>query len=182
VEDLVQFALFVGFILIWLLGTGKKKKTQRPQQGPQQRPQQKRPQVRAQPRPTASAGAPTTRARVPAQQPPPAARRQPETLTDLLRDVLQGELPDVTRVPEPEPEPYEFGAPEAEVFTEEAASLETLEPTGETSHRTFHERYIDVPVADTSARRARHRYRLTPKTARDAVIWTAIFSQPKGME
>jgi hypothetical protein len=179
VEDLVQFALFVGFILIWLLGTGKKKKTQRPQQGPQQ----KRPQVRAQPRPTASAGAPTTRSRVPAPQPPPpAARRQPETLADLLRDALKGELPDVTRVPEPEPEPYEFGAPAAEVFTEEAASLETLEATGEASHKTFHERYPDVPVADPSARRARHLYRLTPKTARDAMIWTAIFSQPKGME
>ncbi|MDH3290020.1 MAG: hypothetical protein OEO20_12785 [Gemmatimonadota bacterium] len=177
-EDLVQFAIFVGFILIWLLGTGKKKKTQRPQQ----RPQQKSPQVRAQPRPTAAAGAPTTRSRVPTQRPPPTAQRQPETLADLLRDVLKGELPDVTRVPEPEPEPYEFGAPEAEVFTEEAASLETLEATGEASHKTFHERYPDVPVADPSARRARHLYRLTPKTARDAMIWTAIFSQPKGME
>jgi hypothetical protein len=180
VEDLVQFALFLGFILIWLLGTGKKKKTQRPQQ----RPQQKRPQVQTQRRPDpSSARAPTTpRSRAPAQQPPSATRQQPETLADLLRDVLKGELPDATRVPEPEPEPepYEFGAPEPEVFTEEAASLETLEPTGEPSHRVFHERYVDVPAV--SAPRARHRYRLTPTTAREAVIWTAIFSHPKGME
>jgi hypothetical protein len=114
------------------------------------------------------------------QQPPPAARQQPETLADLLRDVLKGELPDVTRVPEPEPEPYEFGTPEPEVLTEEAASLETLEPMGEPSHRAFHERYIDEPAE--SVPRARHRYRLTPTTAREAVIWTAIFSHPKGME
>lgn len=174
-DELVQFAVFVVFILFWLIGTGRKKSKRPPQP-----PQRARPQVRARPRAAPSAGAPTGRAPAPTRQAPPPPRRQPETLADLLRDVLQGELPDAMRVPEPEPEPYEFGAPEAEVLPEEAASLETLEPTGEQSHRVFHERYVDVPAV--SAPRARHRYRLTPTTAREAVIWTAIFSHPKGME
>ncbi len=174
-EDLVQFALFVGFILIWLLGTGRKK-AQRPTQPPRRAPQA-RPRPRAAPRAAPSAGAPS---RQPvATRPPPAQRRQPETLADLLRDVLQGELPDVTRVPEPEAQSLEVTV--AEVPQEEAVSLETVEPAGGASHVAFHERYMDVP-ADQPVSAARHRYRLTPRTAREAVIWTAIFSHPKGME
>jgi hypothetical protein len=63
---------------------------------------------------------------------------------------------------------------------DEARSLETLTPLGEASHRRFHEQYIEPDLAPQPVRRSR--YRLTPKTAREAVVWTAIFSPPKGYE
>jgi hypothetical protein len=101
------------------------------------------------------------------------AQRQ-EGLEAIL-DLLRGESPSP-----PKPEPVTDAPQSAAEIDDEARPLETLTPLGEASHRRFHEKYIEPDLTHTPVKRSR--YRLTPKTARDAVVWTAIFSPPKGYE
>ncbi len=87
--------------------------------------------------------------------------------------MLEGRLPDTV----PRPEPMPVAQPEVD---DEAVSLETLEAAGTTSHERFHEKYMDQEP-EPKPTSIRHRYGLTPRTAREAVIWATIFSKPKGM-
>ncbi len=85
----------------------------------------------------------------------------------------------------PTPEPPEAKEPASlERIEEEATSLETLEPAGRESHRRFHERYVDKPPPPPSqpVRPVPRWRRITPNTAREAVIWRTIFSPPKGLD
>ena len=94
-------------------------------------------------------------------------------------DLLQAQLPEPA-VEEPERQPRE--AVSLEVIEEEAQSLETLEPAGGRSHRVFHERYMEQPESKPKESRPSRFRRITPRTAREAVIWKTIFSPPKGLE
>jgi hypothetical protein len=63
----------------------------------------------------------------------------------------------------------------------EVASLETLEPAGGASHVRFHEKYVTggegrVPQATKPRKVIR-----PPGTLREAVVWSEILGQPKGM-
>ena len=100
---------------------------------------------------------------------------------DLL-DLLQGRgpAPRPVALPEPEPEP----AASLEVVEAEEQSIESLDPEGSPSYRAFHEQYVEHEPAPDSVLQhpvtAAVVRRLTPRTAREAVIWKAIFDKPKG--
>jgi hypothetical protein len=64
---------------------------------------------------------------------------------------------------------------------DEARPIEVLGPEPSASHREFHERYVDALESGLAARPSIVR-RLTPRTAREAVIWKTIFDKPKGLE
>lgn len=151
-EDLFGIIIFVIIALLSMMGK-KKPKAQPPAR------------VRRPPMRTPS---PATR---PERAEPVEAPARPEGFGALL-EMLQGQLeqraPEYTEVPE-------------------AISLEPVEsrdarPLDAASHEAFHEQYVVEPALETQAPAARHRYRLTPTTAREAVVWTAIFSKPKGLE
>ena len=158
-EDIVQLVIFLAVIFFGLMmGAGKKKKQQ------QQRPAQRPP---AKPVPE----------RATAQVPEGKPTRQ--SFAQEIMDLLQAQLPEPA-VEEPERQPRE--AVSLEVIEEEAKSLETLEPAGGRSHRVFHERYMEQPDSKPKETRPSRFRRITPRTAREAVIWRTIFSPPKGLE
>jgi hypothetical protein len=162
-EDLVSLLIFAGVFIFSLLAGGKKK-----------RAQGKRPPVRPQPaavkqRPR-SAQSPLAAA--PTRQPKPGG--EPQEMVEGLLDLLRGRIPIEAHVPEVERE--------ARVeMDDEAQSLMDM-PDRAQEHREFHSKYVEHSMPATVTSRPRSRYRLTPKTAREAVVWTAIFSKPKGME
>jgi len=163
-DGLLEVLVVAGvFFLLSALG-GKRKPQTRP--GPDAR----RPQVPARPRPQM----PAPRRAAGRAPGPPAARGEPATLTEALFAVLRGEVPETA----PPPPRGEF-IPEGP----EAVSLETLEPAGEASHARFEAKYVDHPSTfEVHGKRRACRVHLTPKTAREAVVWTAIFSPPKGLQ
>ena len=166
-EDLIQVLFFLLIVIFGLIG-GSKKKKQAP--APRSRTAER-----------ASAEGARARAASGARSRPVPARRAPET-----REELEASLYDLLRGRGPEPpvrEPPARELPEAPA-EEEARSLETLTPAGEASHRRFHERYIDVPVAAPEARR---RIRIIPSrvdapTLREAMVWHEILGRPKGLD
>jgi hypothetical protein len=64
----------------------------------------------------------------------------------------------------------------------EERSVETLVPAGgEEAHEDFHERYIQAPQpVEDWGKRAVRRGRIDSGSAREAIIWGAIFGKPKG--
>jgi hypothetical protein len=164
-DGLLEVLVVAGvFFLLSALGGGKRKQQARP------RPDARRPQVPARPRPQT----PAPRGRTDRVPGPPAARGEPASLTDALFAILRGEVPETAAPP-----------PRGEFIPEgpEAVSLETLEPAGEASHERFEAKYVDHPATFEvqGARRVR-RLHVTPRAARDAVVWTAILSKPKGLQ
>jgi hypothetical protein len=169
-EDLISLLIFGAVILFSMLGSRKKRaQGQRP---PVRRPAQAA--ARPSPRPVRERVQPATRPETP--QSPDRQRTEPggepQELVEGLLDLLRGRIP--IEVPTPKAEP------EVEV-DDEARSLET-EPDRAREHREFHDRYVEPSVPATVTPQPRSRYRLTPKTAREAVVWTAIFTKPKGLE
>lgn len=165
-EDFVQLIIFLAVIFFGLMmGAGKKKKQQQ-----QQRPQ----------RPPARPVSQRTSARAPEGKP----TRQ--SFAQEMMELLQAQLPEPpVEKPDllsalPDRQPRE--AVSLEVIEEEAKSLETLEPAGGRSHEVFHERYMDQPDSKPKETRPSRFRRITPRTAREAVIWKTIFSPPKGLE
>jgi hypothetical protein len=152
-EDLVQVLVILAIILFSILsGAGKKKRAQaRPPVG------------RPQPRPAVPQARPVEAAS--------AGDGQTEVMEGLL-DLLRGRVP--LEVPAPLPEP----PPPAD---EEAVSLEDLEPDMAASHQAFQDKYVTPAQPPPTVPRRVSRYRLTPKTARDAIVWSEIFGKPKGM-
>lgn len=160
--DLFQLVIFVLIILSALFGTRRRKQKQ---ERPAARP---RHPVRHRREPGPARRPPGARPR----EVPTATRAQVErSWLDVLREQLEA-AQGLPPVPAPEP-------PHAE----EAQSLETLEPAGGESHRRFHERYIEPsePPPGAAARRPRWLPALTPRTARQAVVWREIFGPPKGL-
>jgi len=170
-EDLVTLLIF-GAVFIFSLMAGKKKKAQG-----QRPPARARSQaaVRPSPRRTpAGSSAPLqpVASATPAQRSKPSG--EPQEMVEGLLDLLRGRIPIEVRAPEPETEPRVD-------VDDEAQSLMSA-PDREREHREFHEKYVAHSVPATVTPRSQSRYRLTPKTAREAVVWTAIFTKPKGME
>jgi hypothetical protein len=167
VEDLVQFGVLIFFLVVWLLGGSKK----RAQRAPGARPRSASREPRATAPPAREAPA-----RPRAASPPPLTQPQPEGLTAILA-LLRGEaLP---------PEPARYALPDepeaAEAVPEELRPLESTDALDARTHESFHRQFVDAEGFGAAPKRARQ-YRLTPKTARDAVVWTAIFARPKGLE
>jgi len=165
-DDIVQLVIFLAVIFFGLLMGGGKKKRQQ-----QQRRMQRPP-------------ATTPRERATARAPEPQPTRQ--SFAQEIMDLLQTQLPEA-EVEEPGlpsvlPERQPREAVSLEVIEEEARSLETLEPAGGKSHRVFHERYVDAPESKPKESRPSRFRLITPRTAREAVIWRTIFSPPKGLE
>lgn len=167
-EDIVKLVIFLAVIFFGLMmGAGKKKKQQQ-----QQRPQR--------PRPPAGPVRQDATAQVPEGKP----TRQ--SFAQEMMELLQAQLPEPpVEKPDllsalPDRQPRE--AVSLEVIEEEAKSLETLEPAGGRSHEVFHERYMDQPDSKPKETRPSRFRRITPRTAREAVIWKTIFSPPKGLE
>ncbi len=166
-EDLVSLLLFAAIFIFTLMKSSKKKvQGQRPVRRPVQRPARREAPVAARPRP-AVPDAGGTRA--------PEAGAAPGEIVEGLLDLLRGRIP-------LELEPQRAKVAPQPVMDDEARSLESTEPDRDREHQEFHETVeaTSVPAAVTPRRRSR--YRLTPKTARDAVVWTAIFTKPKGLE
>jgi hypothetical protein len=163
-EDLVSLLIFGAVFIFSLLAGGKKK-----------RAQQQRPPVRPQPRAAVEqrrSTAQSATAATPTRQPKPGG--EPPELVEGLLDLLRGRIPLETRTPQVEPEPRVD-------IDDEAQSLMEV-PDRAQEHQEFHDKYVEHSVPATVTWRPRSRYRLTPKTAREAVVWTAIFTKPKGLE
>jgi hypothetical protein len=172
-DDLFQLLIFVGVIVLSLIAGGKKKKS-RPQQPRSPRPP---PQAAARPRPPQSRPRPHDAARPPQRVEPVANAPQREEVMENLLDILRG------RVPMPEPAARPPPSVVQEDVDDEAVSLEQIDVDRAAAHQSFHDKYVEEPheVARVS-RPTPHRYRLTPRTAREAVVWTAIFTRPKGLD
>lgn len=162
-DELVSLLIFAGVFIFSLLAGGKKKA------------QGKRPPARPRPRATVKQTprpAQPVAAASPPGQPKPAG--EPQEMVEGLLDLLRGRIPIEVRAPEAATEPLPR-------IDDEARSLEEP-PDREREHREFHDKYVERSVPATVTPRPQSRYRLTPKTAREAVVWTAIFTKPKGME
>lgn len=160
-DELAQLIIFIVIALVAMLGSAKKKPQQRQPPRPVRRPPVPR-------RPTGV---------------PPSVDTSRERLKEDLLDLLQGRVPSPPRRP-PAPPPLPVPEPDRSIEfppEEEARSIESLEPEGSASHAAFHEKYVEAPQPASEVRRALVR-RLTPRTAREAVIWKTIFDKPKGME
>jgi len=163
-EDLVSLLIFAAVFIFSLLAGGKKK-----------RAKGKRPPVRPQPQAAVRESPRTaqpTMAAAPTREPKPGG--EPQEMVEGLLDLLRGRIPIEARTPQAEPE--------ARVDIDDEAQSLMGAPDRAQEHREFHNKYVEHSVPATVTSRPQSRYRLTPKTAREAVVWTAIFTKPKGME
>lgn len=171
--DWIELIIFAIIVLTGLL-FGEKKKQQ--QQG---RSSTQRPRARPHPRPMPRA-----------QRPPSSAQRPAPTIAEQIleqirqRDEAEREGVELEPLHTEEAVSLETaGRPRTGVERPErtAESLETLEPAGGASHERFHERYIS-PLVEPVRRQTRPRVLPTPTSARQAVMWMAVFGRPKGLE
>jgi hypothetical protein len=153
-EDLFGIIIFAAIFLLSMLGKKKPKSGQATRARAQQRPR---------PRP------PITPRSAPAK--PLDAPARPQGLTGFL-EMLQGQLEQ--QLPE--------HADAGRVVSIEPVHAEDARPLDAASHEAFHEQYVEPLPPVGHGVTVPHRYRLTPRTAREAVVWTAIFSKPKGLE
>ena len=165
--DLFELLIFLGVVFLSLLASGKRKK----KPGAQARPPTAR-------RPEARASTPASRPPQPAAERPAVETASRQAGVEDLLDILRGRLP----MPEPATRPTPQPVPED--IDDEAVSLEDVNFDRATAHRDFHDKYVadSSPITERPRQEPRHKYRLTPRTAREAVVWTAIFTRPKGME
>lgn len=207
-DSLIQLIVLIGAGLAWLLGGGRKPRSQdrlppdvRPtgRAGTRRRPQHARPRA-----------VPTTGQRPEdriqaTERPEAAAPRREATLEDLYR-ILTGEpvggpvlqeLPPadvgppttgaepLERIPEVEARSLESVEPIAEARphpsgTVEPRSLEALEPAGAATHERFHELYIAAPQPSRKpVRRLRLGLRLS--SVREGILWREVLGPPKGL-
>lgn len=174
--DFAELIVFLAVVLISLLVGGKKRSKQ------QQRPAARRPQARPvrrpqtlSPTPQGTAGAPTR-----------------ESLAREILQLLGAEVPQESAPPEEEPpapqrsyvalDDYRREAISLERAPEEARSLDSVELSRQREHDEFHDRYVDSGAQPQPRRAASRYHRITPRTAREAVIWKTIFSPPKALE
>ena len=163
--DWVELIIFLLLIAAALLFGGKKKQ---PQQQVRQRPSAPGAQeLDVEPPPRLAP-------RTPEQAPGEDVLTTAEAVFEQIRRRMEIEAERIRR-----PEPT---APSAPPAPPAASSIETLTPAGRASHERFHERYIEPleSVEEWGKRRARSG-RVGPRSAREAMIWGAIFGKPKAM-
>ena len=174
--DFAELIIFLAVVVISLLAGGKK----RGKQQQQQRPAVRRPQAMPVRRPPTSTPTPQGSAGMPTR----------DSLTREILQLLGAELPEEPAPPPPPaPQPreivalddYRRDAVSLERAPTEARALDAVELSRRQEHHEFHERYVDAE-ARAPARRASQYRRITPRTAREAVIWKTIFSPPKALE
>ena len=93
--------------------------------------------------------------------------------------LLQGRLPEPKASERAIPSPEELPEPE------EARSLETLEEAGTTSHKRFHDLYMEpAPIMEKPKRDrfTRARLELRGRSLREAFVLKEVLGPPKGME
>jgi hypothetical protein len=181
-DDLLQLIFAAALILFGLLGSRKKKPTQQP---PRRRPAQP-----ARPAPPARAARPVP----PMRSAPgrPAASPSRDVLLDQLQRMLSGqveaealevEMPEAVSLEatdvEERRQPVEgTSARWAAGLEREAQSLETLEESGESSHRRFHAR---LQAAAAAAPAAAPEADPAIARLRQAFIWSEILGPPVSM-
>lgn len=174
--DWIELIIFALFILSGLLFGGKKKQQPRPGR---RRPPAPRGDVPARP-----PSAPEPRVERPREIARPEPEPQPAADALTAAEAVFEEIRRRMELEEEQREPWRFERPPPP--PSEARSLETLTPAGGDSHARFHDRYVEPmkplkPVAkwgmpeETGGRYGR-------RTARQAMIWGAIFGKPKGLE
>lgn len=191
--DFVELIIFLAVVLVAMLAGGKKRGTQqqqrrRPAPRPTARPVQRR-----------TPAAPDGEWREPAERPAPltpvptesAGEPTRRSITTEILELLGAQLDEQRSPPLPPPAPareavaldeYRRDAVSLERPSREPRALDSVELSRQREHDEFHDRYIDAQ-GKPQPRRARSRYhRLTPRTAREAVIWKTIFSPPKAFE
>ena len=191
--DFVELIIFLAVVLVSLLVGGKK----RSQQQQQRRTPSGRPAARPVRRPTPAV--PDRERREPEERsapltPVPTASAGEPTRQSVAREILDllGAELEEQRAPPAPPTPPPRDAVALDDYRRDAVSLErpprepqaldSVELSRQREHDEFHDRYVDVQ-AEPQPRRPRSRYhRLTPRTAREAVIWKTIISPPKALE
>ncbi len=189
--DFVELIIFLAVVLVAMLAGGKKRGAQQQQR----RPPVRRPPARPVQRPDRAA--PDGTWREPAERPAPMTRVPTDSAGEPTRqsiakeilELLGAQLEEQQTPAEPPSTPpreavalddYRRDAVSLERAPREPQALDSVELSRQREHEEFHDRYVDVP-ADVRTRR-RSRYRLTPRTAREAVIWKTILSPPKAFE
>jgi hypothetical protein len=124
--------------------------------------------------PTESAGEPTRQS---------VAREILELLGAQLEEQQTPPTPPATPPREPVAlDDYRREAVSLERPSREPRALDSVALSRQREHEEFHDQYVDKQQ-EAQTRRPRSRYhRLTPRTAREAVIWKTIFSPPKALE
>jgi hypothetical protein len=170
VGDFIELLIFLAVVFFSLLAGGAKKRRTGTGRAASSPPRPPRP---PQTRPT----------QVPREALPEAPSPREGVARELL-ELLGAQLPEPVAEPQVEEPPPPF--PEAvslERTDFKAESLESLQPAGDKDHDLFHQRYVDAPQEPAKPETPRaHFRRLTPKTARQAVIWKTILSPPKGWD
>ncbi len=170
--DYAELIIFLAVVVISLLAGGKKRRQQ-------QRPGARRPEPRPVRRPTDLAPTPQGIAGTPTR----------DSLTREILQILGAEVeeesapPPATAAPR-EPvalDEYRRDAVSLERSPEEPRALDSVNLSRKREHEEFHDRYVDVS-AKRQPRRSSRYHRVTPRTAREAVIWKTIFSPPKALE
>jgi hypothetical protein len=187
VGDFVELIIFLAVVLVAMLAGGKKRGTQQQQR----RPPARRPTARPVQRPAPTA--PDREGRKPLTPVPTESAGEPtrRSITTEILELLGAQLDEQRSPPLPPPAPareavaldeYRRDAVSLERPSREPRALDSVELSRQREHDEFHDRYIDAQ-GKPQPRRARSRYhRLTPRTAREAVIWKTIFSPPKAFE
>ena len=191
--DFVELIIFLAVVLVAMLAGGKK----RGQQQQQRRTPSGRPAARPVRRPTPTV--PDRERREPEERsapltPVPTESAGEPTRQSVAREILEllGAELEEQRAPPAPPTPPPRDAVALDDYRRDAVSLErpprepqaldSVELSRQREHDEFHDRYVDVQ-AEPQPRRPRSRYhRLTPRTAREAVIWKTIISPPKALE
>jgi hypothetical protein len=186
VGDFVELIIFLAVVLVAMLAGGKKRGTQ----AQQRRPPVRRPTARPVRRPAPEAT--DHEWRKPLTPVPTESAGEPsrQSITREILELLGAQLEEQRTPPSPPPEPreatalddYRREAVSLERAPQEPRALDSVELSRQREHEEFHDRYIEA-AAEPQQRRPRSRYhRLTPRTAREAVIWKTIFSPPKAFE
>ncbi len=191
--DFIELLIFLAVVFFTLLAGGRKKRAgtgaqagrpPRPRPRPETRPTRERREWDPPRTEPGAIGAPSRGAppeRRPAEPQPLPTR---EGLTRDILELLGAQLPEpaVETQLEAAP-PWAAEAQSPRQVDIEAQSLESLEAAGGRDHDLFHKRYVDAPQEPTERETPRASLRrLTPKTARQAVIWKTILSPPKGWD
>jgi hypothetical protein len=193
VGDFVELIIFLAVVLVAMLAGGKKRGTQQQQR----RPPVRRPTARPVQRPDRAR--PVGEWREPGERPAPLTPVPTETAGEPTRqsvareilELLGAQLEEQQAPPEPPTAPpreavalddYRRDAVSLERASREQRALDSVELSREREHEEFHDSYVDAP-RELQPRRSRSRYhRITPRTAREAVIWKTILSPPKALE
>lgn len=192
--DFVELIVFLAVVLVAMLAGGKKRGKQQQQRRPLSGRPPARPVRRATPAvPDREWREPEERSAPPTPVVPTESAGEP-TRQSVAREILEllgAQLEEQPAPPAP-PTPPPRDAVALDDYRREAVSLErpprepqaldSVELSRQREHDEFHDRYVDVQ-AEPQPRRPRSRYhRLTPRTAREAVIWKTIISPPKALE